>query len=85
MRIIPLEIQDKTVLVQKSTDRYIKEYDLKLALEDIIRDNQLELKEDSRFDLSNICDLMFSVIYRGIIKFEENKDIWVENIIFEVA
>jgi hypothetical protein len=85
MRIIPIEIQDKKVLVQKDTDRYINENDLTLAIEDIIKDNILELKENIKIDLSSICDLMFSIIYRGIIKIEENKDVWIDNIVFEVC
>jgi hypothetical protein len=88
MRIIPIEIQDKKVLVQKETDRYIKEDEIKLVLQDIIKDNQLQLEENKKYDLSSICDSMFSIIYKGIIKSIENindKDLQIDNIIFEVC
>lgn len=88
MRIIPLQIENKTVLVQKETERYIKEDEIKLALQDIIKDNNLKLQENIRIDLSNVCDLMFSIIYKGIVKTVENinsKKISIENIVFEVC
>jgi hypothetical protein len=87
-RIIPVKIKDKSIIVQKVSDRYIKEDEIKLAIEDIIKDNNLILEENKRVDLSSICDLMFSIAYKGIIKTIENinnKEILIENIIFEVA
>jgi hypothetical protein len=87
MRIIPIEIHDKKVLVQKETDRYIKEDEIKLVLQDIIKDNQFKLEENKKYDLSSICDSMFSIIYKGIIKTIQNinnKEIPIENMIFEV-
>jgi hypothetical protein len=88
MRVIPIQIQNKNILVQKNNDNYIAENELKLALEDIIKDTQLELEENKKYDLSNFCDSMFSIIYKGIIKTLENinnNDISIENLIFEVC
>jgi hypothetical protein len=89
MRIIPIELDNKNILVQKTNDRYIREDDLKLAIQDIINDNQLDLIENMFIDLSKTCDLMFSIVYKGIIKTIKNinnkEEITIDNIVFEVC
>jgi hypothetical protein len=88
-RIIPITINNKNIVIQKVNDRYINEEDMKLAIEDIIKDNNLKLEENKKFDMSNICDLMFSIVYKGIVSTIENinnnNHITIENIIFEVV
>jgi hypothetical protein len=90
MKTIEFKINDKNILVEKDTD-YItrnEEQEIKLAIEDIIKDNQLSLFEGKLFDLSLFTDSMFSIIYKGIINTLENinnNKISVENIIFRIC
>jgi len=86
-RILSLIINDKNIIIQKEGDRYISDRDIKEVIEDLITNN-LELPTNKLIDLSNICDLMFSIVYKGIVKTIENinnKDVSIDNIVFEVC
>lgn len=86
-RIIPLKINDKNILVQKESERYIPEKDIKEVIEDII-ENNLDFPQDQLINLENICDKMFSIIYKGIITTIEKIneiEIPIENIIFKIC
>jgi hypothetical protein len=87
MKTIEFKINDKNILVEKDTD-YItrnEEQEIKLVIEDIIKDNQLKLSEGKLFDLSLFTDSMFSILYKGIINTLENNKVLIENIIFRVC
>jgi hypothetical protein len=76
MRVIPFEINNQNVLVQKESERYIPEREIKEVIEDII-ENNLDFPTNKFIDLSSICDKMFSILYRGIVS--------NDNILFEVC
>ena len=84
-RIIPFTINNKNVIVEKG-DRYIKESEIKEVIQDLI-ENNLDMPQDRFIDLSNICNYMFSIMYKGIVTTIEtinNIEISTNNIIFEV-
>lgn len=85
-RIIPFKINNKNVIVEKG-DRYIKESEIKEVIQDLI-ENNLEMPRDKLIDLSDICNYMFSIMYKGIITTIEiinNIETPTNNIIFEVC
>lgn len=85
-RIIPFTIDNKDVLVKKA-NRYINENEIKEVIEDII-ENNLEIPQDKFIDLSNICDSMFSIMYKGVATIIEkinDKELYINKIVFEVC
>lgn len=85
-RIIPFTIDNKNIIVEKS-ERYISEDEIKEVIEDLITNN-LEIPKDKFIDLSNICNTMFSIMYKGIITTIEiinNIEIPIDNIVFQVC
>ena len=85
-RTIPFKINNKNIIVEKS-ERYISENEIKEVIEDLINNN-LEMPQDKFIDLSNICNAMFSIMYKGIITTIENInniEISIDNIVFQVC
>jgi hypothetical protein len=85
-RVIPFTIDNKDVLVKKA-NRYINENEIKEVIEDII-ENNLDFPEGKFIDLSNICDSMFSIMYKGIATIIEkinDKELYINNMVFEVC
>lgn len=63
-RTIEFNINNNKILVQKA-DRYIRESEIELAIEDIVR-NLNVIQIGRNIDLSRTSDLMFSVTYQGV-------------------
>lgn len=86
MRTIEFDINDKKVLVQKD-DRYIKEDEIRLVIEDIVKSN-VELSTNKKISLENLCDCFFSIVFKGIITTIQNinnKEIPITNMVFEIC
>lgn len=73
-RTIEFNINNNKILVEKA-DRYIRESEIVLAIEDIIK-NLNVIQVGRSIDLSRTSDLMFSVMYQGVAD---------DNILFQVS
>jgi len=87
MRTIPLTVNNRNILIQKEGNRYIKEIEIREVIEDIV-ENNLEIPIDKLINLSDICDKMFSIMYKGIITTIEKingLETPTNNIVFEIC